>query len=144
MHRGIYCLVFRNAACSVRVGALGCIEFQGGFHVYIGSALGPGGLARVSRHIRCKKEGIGRPRWHVDYLLASDTFTLESVYCIPTGDRLECRLASLMPGRPIPGFGCSDCGCPSHLFSFLRHPRVHIERAASILGLSAHSKTIKT
>lgn len=144
MHRGIYCLVFQNAPCRERVGALGFIEFRGGFHVYIGSALGPGGLARVARHVRCAKEGIERPRWHVDYLLDSDTFTLDSVSCIETGERLECMLASLMPGRPVPRFGCSDCCCPSHLFSFSGHPRVHIDRAASILCLSAHSKTIKT
>ncbi|OPX66813.1 MAG: hypothetical protein A4E37_01803 [Methanoregulaceae archaeon PtaB.Bin056] len=144
MHRGIYCLVFESAPCTKSVGALGLIEFQGGFHVYIGSALGPGGLARVARHIRCAKGGIRKPRWHIDYILDSDTFTLESVSCIQTEDRLECRLASLMPGRPVPGFGCSDCDCPSHLFSFPAHPQVHIDRAASILGLSAHSKTIKT
>ncbi|OPX67506.1 MAG: hypothetical protein A4E40_01022 [Methanoregulaceae archaeon PtaU1.Bin059] len=144
MHSGVYCLVLENTPCREQVGALGPVEFPGGFHVYVGSALGPGGLSRVARHIRCAREGIARPRWHIDYLLASDAFILRSVFCIPTEERLECRLASLIPGRPVPGFGCSDCDCASHLFSFLEHPRVHLARAASKLGLSAHSKTIKT
>ncbi|MCU0632868.1 MAG: GIY-YIG nuclease family protein [Methanolinea sp.] len=144
MHKGIYCLVLRNSPCTISVGALGPITFRGGFHVYVGSALGPGGLARVARHIRCAREGLEKPRWHIDYLLVSGAFTLESVYCLETEERLECRLASIIPGRRIPGFGSSDCRCPSHLFSLGAHPRAHLDRAGALLGLSAHSKTIKT
>jgi len=144
MPKGIYCLLFSNGPCTVNVGALGPIMFRKGFHVYVGSALGPGGLARVARHIRCASVGLEKPRWHIDYLLISDAFILESVYCFHTEERLECRLASLIPGRPVPGFGCSDCHCTSHLFSFARHPFNEITKASVILGLSAHSKTIKT
>ena len=144
MHSGIYCLVLRNPGCTITVGSLGPVAFRPGFHVYVGSALGPGGLARVARHVRCAHHGIERPRWHIDYLLTSDSFVLESVHCFPTGERLECRMAALVPGRPVPGFGCSDCRCCSHLFSCTSNPVRDLTRAARKLGLSAHSKTIKT
>jgi Uri superfamily endonuclease len=29
---------------------------------------------------------------------------------------------------PLPGFGASDCGCPSHLFRLRRHPAVRTFR----------------
>ncbi len=52
MDKGIYCLVLKNPACTVRVGALGPLPFAAGWHCYIGSALGPGGLVRLERHTR--------------------------------------------------------------------------------------------
>ena len=27
----------------------------------------------------------------------------------------ECRIASQIDGQAVPDFGCSDCGCSSHL-----------------------------
>ena len=49
------------------VGRLGVIQAERGYYVYVGSALGSGGLAaRVGRHCRREK----RLRWHVDYLRA--------------------------------------------------------------------------
>jgi sugar fermentation stimulation protein A len=40
-------------------------------------------------------------------------------------DDLECELASAMGNISewsVPGFGCSDCSCPSHLFGFTTDP----------------------
>ena len=85
-----------------------------GWHVYAGSARGPGGLAaRVARHLRRRK----RLRWHVDRVStrAAAAFAL----CFPT--RGECDLVSrlLMQGAfapSLPGFGASDCAtCPAHM-----------------------------
>ncbi len=85
-----------------------------GWHVYAGSARGPGGLAaRVRRHLRRKK----RLRWHVDRVStrAEAGFAL----CFPGGE--ECELVSrLLAARTfspsLPGFGASDCAtCPAHL-----------------------------
>jgi len=35
-----------------------------------------------------------------------------------TGERAECTIAEALSRQfdAIPGFGCSDCRCPSHLF----------------------------
>lgn len=143
MHKGIYCLVLKSTSCALNVGSLGIISFRQGFHVYVGSALGSGGLARVVRHIRCARNGCEHPHWHIDYLLTSEHFTLTRVHCFPTGERMECRLASILPGDAVRGFGCSDCTCTSHLFSFRRDPRDLLPDTAAMLGLSAYSKTIK-
>ena len=144
MHKGIYCLVLKNPACTIRIGALGLVTFRKGYHAYVGSALGPGGLLRVRRHVRLAQNGMGKPRWHIDYILTSNAFSLVAACCFETEERLECRLASLLAGLPVPGFGCSDCHCTSHLFSYERDPVPELTHAAIVLGLSAHNKTIKT
>ena len=116
MKKGIYCLILRNPNCSIRVGALGEISFRPGYHSYVGSARGAGGFARVRRHIQLAKHKEKAPRWHIDYLLLDENFSLTDVICAETTLNLECILACLMPGEPVPGFGCSDCNCTSHLF----------------------------
>ncbi len=37
---------------------------------------------------------------------------------VPGAERKECAIARELAARldGIPGFGCSDCACPSHLF----------------------------
>jgi Uri superfamily endonuclease len=95
----------------VRVGGLGPVKFRKGFYTYVGSALG-GIEARVSRHLRKDK----RIRWHIDYLLEK-ALVLGAV-CLPSDIRTECLIAKRFGSRLdfVPGFGCSDCGCRSHLF----------------------------
>lgn len=130
MHKGVYCLVLQNRSCIAEVGALGPVKFARGWHVYVGSAQGPGGLARVSRHIRVKREGIESPHWHIDYLLAHPAFHLVSVACAFTADpAAECLLSGLLTMTPVPGFGCSDCTCRSHLGYFGTHPKNAIASA---------------
>ena len=47
------------------VGRLGRFSFPSGDYIYLGSALGPGGLrARLGRHL----QGSGKPHWHIDHL----------------------------------------------------------------------------
>ena len=142
MDKGIYCLVFNNPSCTVRVGALGEITFLPGWHIYVGSALGSGGLARLKRHIAMSRNKDRRPKWHVDYLLASQSFSLRSGVHALTADRLECRLAKALGGETIPGFGSSDCNCPSHLFYRRRNPVRETEAAFGSLGLAACTKTL--
>ena len=69
---GTYVLVQRfSKRLEISVGKLGVLEAQPGFYVYVGSALGPGGLAaRVGRH--CRREKI--LRWHVDYLRSTKVY----------------------------------------------------------------------
>jgi Uri superfamily endonuclease len=142
MDKGVYCLVFKNPACTVRVGALGSIAFRAGWHIYAGSALGPGGLARVRRHIRFAEERERRPKWHVDYLLSDPRFSLVYAICAQTTDPLECALAGATGGSFVPGFGCSDCRCASHLFFRPRDPRNVIKKAFQNVGLSPLIKTL--
>ena len=143
MHKGVYCLVLRNRSCTVEVGALGPLPFARGWYVYTGSAQGPGGLARVSRHIRVKRAGIRSPRWHIDYLLVHPAFDLISVACAPTADHKdECRISGLLTLTPIPGFGCSDCSCRSHLGYFGTNPKNAIQSAFSRVGLHATITTL--
>ena len=127
---GTYALVM---CCRVRrrmrVGELGTMELQPGFYVYVGSALGPGGLrARIAHHVR----GARRPRWHIDYLRAHAV--LEQIwYCcgpVRREHRWSRALEAASAGSvPLSGFGASDCRCRSHLYFFERLPsRTSFER----------------
>lgn len=142
MDKGIYGLVFENPSCSVRVGALGEIAFRRGWHIYVGSALGSGGLARLERHIALSRDKDKRPKWHIDYLSVNPSFSLCSAVHAVTGERLECQLATALGGENIPGFGCSDCDCTSHLFYRRRNPVQETEAAFRTLGLAACTKTL--
>ncbi len=143
MDKGLYCLILENAACTLPIGSLGAVSFRTGWHVYVGSALGPGGLSRVRRHLRIASGGDASPHWHIDRLLLSPHFRVRYVVCGPTILRLECRLAAALGGDAVPGFGASDCSCRSHLFYRSADPLPEAERAFRDLGLSCTSKRIK-
>jgi len=120
---GTYALVLAAAKRKrISVGRFGTLDVRPGFYVYVGSALGPGGLAaRIGRHARQEKT----LRWHVDYLRA--VTDLVEVWFSPGRRRRECSWAgrlARMPGArtPMRGFGASDCGCRSHLFWFEDRP----------------------
>ncbi len=135
--KGVYCLVFKNRACKLEVGKKGEFSFRTGFHIYVGSALGNGGLKRVKRHINLSRNRDRNPRWHVDYLHLNPAFRLVSAVYAFTSDRLECTLASRIGGNFVPGFGCTDCLCSSHLFYRNKNPLLDITEAFEALGLSA-------
>jgi Uri superfamily endonuclease len=134
MQPGIYILLLSAKSAELQVGALGILPFSEGYYAYVGSALGPGGLARVSRHIKVARNKDRAPRWHIDYLLMDKRFTLTRVYCIHTADRLECLLAKAIPLPYIPHFGSSDCLCVSHLFISSQDPDALIRKACRSLG----------
>jgi Uri superfamily endonuclease len=122
--KGTYALVMRNEPRRiVRVGALGEIRLESPWLVYVGSALGPGGLrARVGRHI------IGSPnrRWHIDRVRA--IADLVEVWWLESVERKECAWATAMATRrdwriEVPRFGSSDCRCEGHLLGARRRPR---------------------
>ena len=135
--KGVYCLIFENRACKFEIGKKGEFSFPAGFHLYVGSALGSGGLKRVKRHIDFSKKRDRNPRWHVDYLHLNPSFRLISAVCAPTSARLECTLASRIGGDSVSGFGCTDCACNSHLFYRKINPFPEITEAFEVLGLSA-------
>ncbi len=102
-----YVAVFRcDRSLEVEVGALGVLRLKPGYYYYVGSA--KSGMHRVLRHFRKGK----KKRWHIDYL----SEILEAVGAIIVG-LAECELAACFADfESIPRFGCSDCGCESHLF----------------------------
>jgi len=93
------------------VGSLGSIFFSPGSYAYVGSAMN-GLKGRINHHLKTKK----RLHWHIDYL--EEKATILEVVLFPGPKRLECLLASDLSRHfsSIPGFGSSDCHCPSHLF----------------------------
>jgi len=144
MDKGIYCLVLKNPVCTVRVGALGPLAFAAGWHCYIGSALGSGGLVRLERHLHLAEHRDKQPKWHIDYLLTDPRFRVAYAVSAPTIERLECRLAAaLARGETgVEQFGCSDCTCPSHLLYRSRDPKDKIVSVFIGLGLTPGIKTI--
>ncbi|MDD4138516.1 MAG: GIY-YIG nuclease family protein [Methanoregula sp.] len=144
MDKGIYCLVFRNPACTIGIGALGPVTFREGWHIYVGSALGSGGFARLSRHVSLSLAKDKKPTWHVDYLSTSSCFSLQYTIHAPTEERLECRLAGTLGDPSVPSFGCSDCRCNSHLLWREIDPHREITEAFRNLGIAPVTTTIMT
>jgi len=110
---GVYIGLFRLARPRrIRVGRLGVIAFTPGLYAYVGSAR-QHLKARLDRHARRHK----RLRWHIDYL--SVRSEMIGALALPGGKERECQLAQRLTdigAEPVPGFGCSDCRCRSHLF----------------------------
>ncbi|MEF8880743.1 MAG: GIY-YIG nuclease family protein [Candidatus Nanohaloarchaea archaeon] len=114
--KGSYTLLLKlSEEIEIEVGSLNKIKFRKGFYAYNGSAFGPGGLKRVNRHIE-KSENGKNPHWHIDYLLIENKG--EIVDFFKSSSDHECMLSKQMAiyFDQIDGFGCSDCGCNSHLF----------------------------
>ncbi|TET50968.1 MAG: GIY-YIG nuclease family protein [Anaerolineales bacterium] len=121
---GSYVLVLRLASpTAITVGSLGSIRFPKGYYAYVGSALGPGGLAaRIGRHLA----PVARQHWHIDALRSRARPV--AVWSAVGRERRECvwaRALSALPGvlTPAPGFGSTDCRCSTHLFHFDSRPR---------------------
>jgi Uri superfamily endonuclease len=130
--KGVYCLIFRNGNCVLDAGRLKNIEFSKGYHVYVGSALGSGGLKRLKRHVLLSLEKNKKPRWHVDYLSVSQEFELISVVYSITDYAVECELSRELISilnNSVSDFGSGDCNCSSHLFYSNKHPLIPIKDA---------------
>lgn len=134
MRKGVYCLILKSSAQQkIKIGALGEIDFEEGWYIYTGSALGSGGLSRVQRHIRFFRERYRKPKWHIDYLM--EKISLEETVCAATDERLECALAKNVGGDGVKRFGCSDCLCETHLFFRRENPHEEIISAFEKTGL---------
>ncbi|MDI3550219.1 MAG: hypothetical protein PWQ15_1322 [Methanobacterium sp.] len=114
--KGTYCILIElNIDQSIEIGRKGAIEFKSGFYVYVGSALNSLG-GRIKRHLLPTK----KMHWHVDYLLDNPNSHIIEVFFNDDGVKHECELAAQIAEgcEGVPGFGCSDCRCQSHLFYF--------------------------
>jgi sugar fermentation stimulation protein A len=127
--RGSYLLVVElKRDRNILVGNLGRVPFRKGFYIYVGSAMAHLSK-RMDRHRHLRKQH----HWHIDELRAVADF--HSTLAIRSSTRLECEVAetlSKISERAIPGFGCTDCHCPSHLFGFQRNP-LHSEKFHQLL-----------
>ncbi|MFC2054130.1 DUF123 domain-containing protein [Chloroflexota bacterium] len=124
----------------ITIGRLGEINFPQGEYIYVGSALGPGGLrARLGRHLHKNNFSYF---WHIDYLKRNaETRSLYYLIKSPCAIHLDSSRTqdkSALPLKPVecvwsqtlsaipyanipaPGFGASDChsGCRAHLIHF--------------------------
>jgi len=119
-----------RATARIVAGRLGPLLLQPGYYVYVGSALGPGGLrGRLAHHLRPAL----RPHWHIDYLRAAAP--VEAVWFCYGPERREHLWARVLRdalggGVPFAGFGSSDCNCASHLLFFRQRPSPRGFRAA--------------
>ena len=123
---------------TIAVGSRQNIHFRGGYYAYVGSALG-GFDSRLNRHLRGNK----KPHWHIDYLLSRAS--INSIILCEAEDRVECAIAQALSYHfdSIPGFGSSDCKCPSHLFFAAEESVMEAKIMASIslLGLKTRMWT---
>ena len=92
-------------------------KYRKGYYVYIGSAMNSL-VPRLNRHLSDEK----KMHWHIDYLLKSPDCHIRDILFNISEERIECDLAESISkdGEEIPGFGCSDCSCSSHLIYFKR------------------------
>ena len=104
-------LIYLSKSQTIAFGRRREAYFRRGYYAYVGSAMN-GLEARVNRHLRKDK----KRHWHIDYLLEKATVT--RVILAESERRNECAVAESLQGRfdSVPGFGCSDCQCRSHLF----------------------------
>jgi sugar fermentation stimulation protein A len=119
-NRGNYLILLKiSEPMEIAAGSLGPRLYDPGWYVYAGSAQ-KNLSARVNRHLRKIRK---QKHWHLDYL----TPYAETIKALPVFSyrNLECSLAqglSVLGGKAVPGFGCSDCRCGSHLFYFADPP----------------------
>lgn len=116
---GTYALVILlEKTVKISIGKLGAQQFHPGYYIYLGSALGPGGLrARVGRHLHLR--GSSKLHWHIDYILQKSTVV--EIWWVVGDNRQECSWAESLgkAGMIFPlGFGSSDCNCDGHLVAF--------------------------
>ncbi len=115
--KGTYILVLRaERRTTITVGRLGRLAVKRGYYLYVGSALGPGGLgARIAHHAG----SAARPHWHIDYLRRAARPV--EVWFTLSGKKMEHEWARALFACPsleaaLKGFGASDSGSVTHLF----------------------------
>ena len=128
--RGSYIVVLRLPRDRrIAVGSLGEVRLRKGWYLYIGSAM-QGLTRRIARHQRLTK----RKHWHIDHLREHAAFV--AAIPIRSSADQECGIAAALRDRAdwqVPGFGCSDCSCASHLFGMQQDPFLSREFIAMLL-----------
>lgn len=129
--RGGYILVLEmEERHRLQVEDLGEADFPAGYYCYVGSAT-KNLSARIARHQRKRKNF----HWHIDHLREASRL----IACLPVRSAVtvECEMARALKNiadGSVPGFGSSDCSCPSHLFRFASNP----VKSAPFLNILIH------
>lgn len=125
-------LIYLPVGKTIIFGRNRSAHFRRGYYAYVGSAMN-GLEARVNRHLRKEK----KRHWHIDYLL--ERAQIINVILCQSEKRMECAIAQTLQEQldSIPGFGSSDCHCPSHLFFGANRRRVKaaVMRTLRTLGI---------
>jgi sugar fermentation stimulation protein A len=124
-------ILFLEKNRTLNIGKLGKIFFKSGFYIYCGSAK-RNIKQRVKRHAKAFK----KHHWHIDYLRQYSRF-IDSF--IAKEAQTECNISENLKNiseSSIPGFGCSDCNCISHLYYFETNPVYKVQFQNIILNLS--------
>ena len=137
---GTYALVLSVVSAGrVGIGRLGEMPVEAGaYYVYVGTAFGPGGVrARIAHHAHIAQ----RPHWHIDHLRAATK--LDEIWYTHDPERREHDWAAVLGAMrgasiPLPGFGCSDCLCRSHLFGFRVRPSRRAFRGRMRIACPGH------
>ena len=125
--KGVYLLFLLNtAATELIIGKLGKGFFPQGLYIYVGSAMGSGGLEkRLQRHLSKQKKIF----WHIDYLTTISTLITLAHLEILSDKKIECQVNKLLVDLsdsntifPMKKFGSSDCSCTSHLTFWDQEP----------------------
>ncbi|NJE61316.1 DUF123 domain-containing protein [Thermococcus sp. 21S7] len=128
--RGAYFLVI-HLPDGRKIATKGRLFFlQGGYYVYVGSAMNSL-EKRVARHFRRDK----KLHWHIDFLL-KDAKLLRA-YMIPSEERLEEKLSVEVSrhGEPVEGFGAGDVRVKANLYRFDEEPDALLTGILKGLGL---------
>lgn len=118
--KGTYAVYLQLSSTEIiTIGKRGQFKFPRGAYLYVGSALGSGGLSRrIERHLH----GSENSYWHIDYLRKHAEVL--GFFYLTNGQNYECQwgqAAAEIHGAyiPVPGFGSSDCRqCRAHLIAF--------------------------
>jgi sugar fermentation stimulation protein A len=117
--RGSYIIIVRmKRDRRLLIGGLGDVKFKKGYYCCVGSAK-ENLTQRLEQHRRLRKNPIG----HIDYLRAAADY--HAAIPIRSSEDLECEVArslAAIADRRVPGFGSSDCGCPTRLFGMNEDP----------------------
>ncbi len=120
--RGTYLLLFKlDKEEKISIGRKGAFLFPAGFYVYVGSHMRDTD-SRIARHAR-KLGQNKKPKWHIDFL--REKAILLGVVKISSNIKKECEVSrefSKFGKIACPGFGSSDCNCPTHLWYFDTNP----------------------
>ena len=131
---GAYLLVLQvTEELHVPVKSINTPRLKPGWYIYAGSAR-QHLTQRIQRHLRKRKAR----HWHIDHL----TQAAASVKAFPVRSflDLECSLSQDIAAAAyssVPGFGCSDCSCPSHLHYFSTNP-LHSREVLEVIFAYRH------
>ena len=91
---GIYLLLILFLDNSkVNIGKFGDLVIRKGLYVYVGSAMGSGGLrARIGRHLKTNK----KLKWHIDYILSDKNSRIVGIIFSRTSKKMESDMAECL------------------------------------------------